>query len=373
MGSLLFQETKTSRNHAAMQTPPNLQNRAQFAPVELSGAYQGGGYTNGPINTGFRHELAENTMPQIVQQISHYTPLSFSPFSIPTDSDSLSSGFPYGPRLAQLRITREQWHQFSLEVVNTAKLSFSEDAAAWATGVGTGAASSAFLLVFGPAVGYYTGKAVHKKTVVKKVKEKLAQDGDLRNVLRRWNEGSFREKGIQVWMEAPSEQVAVDVQLGMSNRDVEREAKRLARRFRIVVQPFDPRNAPLGQTGWEREQSPVSSAISHPGQSPEQISQGQGWNQSQAPTKPYMAPAQQSQLGWGNQQPLGHDGRPMGMVQELPAPHVQHGWANQQLDGKRMGTAQDLPGTPGGPFIAELDGGDFQRPPELPPKLPPKV
>jgi hypothetical protein len=249
-----------------------------------------------------------------LQQISHYTPLSFSPFSIPTDSDSLSSGFPYGPRLAQLRITREQWQQLSLEVVNTAKLSFSEDAAAWATGVGTGAASSAFLLVFGPAVGYYTGKAVHKRTVVKKVKEKLAQDGDLRNVLRRWNEGSFREKGTQVWMEAPSEQVAVDVQPGVSSRDVEREAKKLARRFRIVVQPFDPRNAPLGQTGWESGQSPVSPAISLPGQNPEQISQGQGWNQSQAPTKPYMALVQQSQLGWGNQQPLGHDGRPIGMV-----------------------------------------------------------
>ena len=43
---------------------------------------------------------------------------------------------------------------------------------------------------------YRQGKAVHKKTVVKEVKEKLAQDGDLRNVLRRWNESSFREKGI---------------------------------------------------------------------------------------------------------------------------------------------------------------------------------
>jgi hypothetical protein len=65
-----------------------------------------------------------------------------------------------------------------------------------------------------PQIGCYTGKAVHKKTAVRKVKEKLAQDGDLRNVLRRWNEGSFREKGIQVLMEAPSEQVAVDVQPG---------------------------------------------------------------------------------------------------------------------------------------------------------------
>ncbi len=181
-------------------------------------------------------------------------------------------------------------------------------------------------------------------------------------------------------MEAPSEQVAVDVQPGMSSCDVEREAKKLAKRFRIVVQPFDPRNAPLGQTRWESEQNPMSPVISHSGQSPEQISQGQGWNQSQVPTKPYTASVQQIQLDWGNQQPHGYDGGPMGMVQELPVPptkpytaHVHHGWANQQPDGKHLGTAQDLLGTIGEPFIAELDGGDFQRPPELPPKLPPKV
>jgi Domain of unknown function (DUF4646) len=334
-------------------------------------------------NKHSRHELVEQTTPQIAQRISQYTALSFTPFSIPTDTDSLSSGFPYTQRLDRLRITRDQWHQFSLEVVNAAKLSFSEDAAAWATGVGTGAASSAFLLVFGPAVGYYTGKAVHKKTVVKKVKEKLAQDGDLRNVLRRWNEGSFRERGIQVWMEAPSEQVAVDAQPGMSSRDMEKEVKKMQRRFRIVVQPFDPRSAPLGQGSWGSEQSPVSPGSSHPVHSSVQMAQGQGWASNQAPVKPYMAPSQQSQSGSVNQQLLGHDGKPMGMVQELPgstgksytAP-VQQGWGNQQtaqLDGKQTEMVQELPGTLGRPFIAELDGGDFQQPPELPPKVPPKL
>lgn len=43
-----------------------------------------------------------------------------------------------------------------------------------------------------------------------------------------------------------------------------------------MVQPFDPRNAPFGQTGWESEQSPVSTVISHPDLSPEHISQGAG-------------------------------------------------------------------------------------------------
>jgi hypothetical protein len=344
----------------------NPQHPAQHAPVELPGQYQGGGNPNGPSNTGLyiplkpkynptanissRHELAEQTNPQIAQQISHYTPLSFLPFSIPTGSDSLSSGFPYNQRLSQLRVTHDQWHQFSLEVVNAAKLSFSEDAAAWATGVGTGAASSAFLLVFGPVVGYYTGKSVHKKTVVKKVKEKLAQDGELRNVLRRWNEGAFRERGVQVWMEAPTEEVVLNVQPGMSQADIQKEAQKLAKRFRIVVLPYDPRNAPVGQN-----MSPVSPLNSQyglwgSGQSPVQTAPAQGWGPNQAPMKPYMAPMQQGQEYWGNQQQLRHDGKPVAMVQELPD-------------------------APAGPFIAELDAGTgtTQSPPGIPPKIPPKV
>jgi hypothetical protein len=351
-------------NTKAQETPTDLQILACTSPQSPIP------YTT---NKCSRHELAEQTTPQIAQQISQYTPLSFPPFSIPTDTDSLSSGFPYTQRLSQLRITRDQWHQFSLEAVNAAKLTFREDAAAWATGVGTGAASSAFLLVFGPAVGYYTGKAVHKKTVIKKVKEKLAQDGELRNVLRSWNEGSFLERGVQVWLEAPSEEAAVDVQPGMSRKDVEKEAKRLARRFRIVVQPYDPRSAPLGQGSWGSGQSPVSLGSGH---------QGEGWGAEQVPVKPYPAPVQHNHAGWGNQQAVGHGGNPM--VQELPGPPTkpymtppQQTWGNQQptqLGGQQVEMAQELPGL-AAPFIAELDGGNgnFQRPPEIPPNDPPKV
>ena len=74
-----------------------------------------------------------------------------------------------------------------------------------------------------------------------------------------------------------------------------------------------------------------------------------------------MATVHQIQLGWGSQQPLGHDGRPMSMVQEL---YNLAGQMNS-CEGKQIVKAQDLPRTPGGPFIAELDGGDFQWPPEL--------
>jgi len=226
------------------------------------------------------------------------------------------------------------------------------------------------LLVFGPAVGYYTGKSVHKKAVIKKVREQLAQDGVLRNVLRTWNEGAFRERGIQVWLEAPHDDSAVDINLDMSRR--EKEERKLARSFKIIVQPDDPSCAPLGMS-LGSGQSPVS-PISQQGQ----------WSAasspSQASVKPYMGPVQQAQGGWGNQQPQGYSGKPM--VQELPGAYSQpygasspQGWRNQQYfppDGKQMGMVQELPGS--GPFIAELDAGvgTFQSPPEAPPKVPPK-
>ena len=95
---------------------------------------------------------------------------NWSQFSIATNNDSLSSGFPYSERLLGLGIPPPQWHDFTVEVANAAKLTKTEDMKAWITGVGTGAASSAFLLVFGPPIGYYIGKSIHKKTVVKKVR-----------------------------------------------------------------------------------------------------------------------------------------------------------------------------------------------------------
>jgi hypothetical protein len=139
-----------------------------------------------------------------------------------------------------------------------------------------------------------------------------------------------------VWMEAPSEQVIVDVLPGMSSRDAEKEAKKLARRFRIVVQPFDSRSVPSREGSWGNKESPVS---------PGSLHHGQGRAPNQTPVKPYMAPLQQA---WGYQQ-------------------------TAQLDGKHTEMVQELPGPLAAPFIAELDSGDFQRPPELPLKVPPKV
>lgn len=77
------------------------------------------------------------------------------------------------PTIVQPTNEPRQWLNFTNEIVEGAKLTASEDAAAWSAGTSVGAVSSTFLLVFGPPIGYYVGKAVHKKTVVNKVKERM--------------------------------------------------------------------------------------------------------------------------------------------------------------------------------------------------------
>jgi len=76
-------------------------------------------------------------------------------------------------------------------VVHSSKVSVMEDFAAWTTGVTTGTLTSPLTLVFAPFVGYYAGRAIHRKTVVNKVKERLERDGDIRSVLQYVNPPSL--------------------------------------------------------------------------------------------------------------------------------------------------------------------------------------
>ena len=124
--------------------------------------------------------------------------------------------------------------------------------------------------MFAPVVGYYTGRSIHRKTVVKKVKEKLAnQEGDLLSVLKVWNEGLFRERGMEVWLETPTDEgnILVDIPFGTDPRDIGKLAKKQARRFRIVVMPVPVGNrasvvsdvsavSPVGEEGkWNYQPS----------------------------------------------------------------------------------------------------------------------
>ncbi|KAG9233842.1 hypothetical protein BJ875DRAFT_463137 [Amylocarpus encephaloides] len=147
---------------------------------------------------------------------------SWTKFMIPTKTESLSSGFPYDERLAALRISHENWFQFSSSIVKASKLTAKEDFAAWTTGITTGTLSSPFLLVFAPMVGIWAGKKVHRKTLQSNVEEKLTGDGDLRSILRNWNEHEFSKNGFQAWLEVPST-----------------TGKNSSKRFSILIVPDD--------------------------------------------------------------------------------------------------------------------------------------
>jgi hypothetical protein len=129
--------------------------------------------------------------------------------------------------------------------VNAAKLSVTEDFAAWTTGVTTGTLSSGLILVFGPVAGYYAGRAVHRKTVIKTVKARLDRDGDIRSVLRRWNEQKFSPRGFQAWLELPVESSEIKLETTPKSEEKPKKqrkaekkiATKIAKRFRIAIIP----------------------------------------------------------------------------------------------------------------------------------------
>ena len=190
----------------------------------------------------------QNIVPQHqrTQVVRESAASSWSRFAIPTKNMSLSSGFPFHPRLYDLKITHDQWHLFSSDIVNTSKISPTEDHLAWTTGVATGTITSPFLLILSPWAGYISARAVHRKTVQKTVKEKLQQEGDLRSILRRWNEETFMPMGFQAWLELPldpgelhKEYYVDEMFKNKGPKDQRKAAKEAAKRFRIIIIPND--------------------------------------------------------------------------------------------------------------------------------------
>jgi hypothetical protein len=170
---------------------------------------------------------------------------TWSRFEIPTKNESLSSGFPFHPRLYDLKITHDQWHLFSSDIVAASKLSAVQDYLAWTAGITVGTLTTPLLLVFSPWIGYISGRAVHRKTIQNNVKEKLLEEGDLRSILRRWNE-TFMQKGFQAWLELPQDprelhkEYQFDETLEKKGpRYQKKAAKKAAKRFRIIIMPND--------------------------------------------------------------------------------------------------------------------------------------
>ncbi len=134
-------------------------------------------------------------------------------------------------------------------------MSITDDYLAWTTGITAGTLASPFLLVLGPVVGYYSGRKIHRRTVVKTVKERLLEEGDLRSVLRRWNEQTFMQKGFQAWLELPRDpgelhkEYHIDETLvDKKPKDQKKAAKKAARRFRTIIMPNDDAASTTGQS-----------------------------------------------------------------------------------------------------------------------------
>ena len=89
------------------------------------------------------------------------------------------------------------WAQFSDEIGQATKLSITQQSLAWTSGIGVGLVSVAAVPPFGAAAGVFAGKAVYDKSILSKVKQGLG-GGKLGEVLNRWNDQCWREKGVIV-------------------------------------------------------------------------------------------------------------------------------------------------------------------------------
>jgi hypothetical protein len=256
---------------------PNFQQNANFQ--QYPNVQQNPNFQQGPSS----QQIPSQQISPISMQKPHSQlmgpPRQRSPwqrFVVPSNSDSISSSFPFHPQLYNLQVTHDEWHQFTSEIVHAAKLSASEDAAAWAAGVTTGAASSAFLLIFGPAVGYYTGKAIHKRTVAKKVKERLLEDGDIRAVLNKWNQGTFKWRGFRVWLEWPTDFMGVIPKdfkqiIPGALKSKPSEEKKQEQKFKLMVFPTSENEAPFSDALCSQEQPGLVEAPSEAPQRPVEL------------------------------------------------------------------------------------------------------
>lgn len=150
----------------------------------------------------------------------------------------------------------------------------------------------------------------------------------------------FKERGLQAWLEPPTENMAeilVEVPPGASQKDVEQIAKRQARRFRVVIMPYDPANQALGS-----HQSPISPASSPQG----------GWTANQSPTSPANGQVLYSQASWDAQKNQQRPIQQNQAFQPMVPPKVP-------LEG-----AYEMPVGDARPVVSELDGS-APLPPEL--------
>ena len=161
--------------------------------------------------------------------------------TIPTKRYPLSSGFPYHPAVFGLGIPPDTWARFSDEIVQATKLSLTQQSLAWTSGISVGLVSVAAVPPFGAAAGVFAGKAVYDKTVLNNVKNGLEQ-GKLGEVLKRWNEDCWREKGVRAKLvvkqnkQAPRKKGTTSGTEGEKKKDKKKDQRQGAGRFELVLE-----------------------------------------------------------------------------------------------------------------------------------------
>ncbi|KAK4495087.1 hypothetical protein PRZ48_013414 [Zasmidium cellare] len=157
-----------------------------------------------------------------------------------TKGSSLSSGFAYHPALVDMQVHPTRWDEFSSQVVESTKLSFGDNANAWATGI------LSFTIFPHP---WHIGRNQSRRLQEKRVKTGLsdASEGALGDVLRNWNDGYFQERGLVARLELSEEAMKSPDQQsslisGEAHWHLKKEARdrhRQERKFVIVVAKLD--------------------------------------------------------------------------------------------------------------------------------------
>lgn len=139
---------------------------------------------------------------------------------VPSKCEYVTSGFAYPSILANCGVSKNQWNQFTQEVMQEAKLSYRQ----WTTIIGKGLG---VLAIGGVMVGFlsaFPAIIVIRKARRNREEQNLitaAGTSELSRTVDFWNATFFQQRGILIRVDLPSDVLAdLDVSTGQTFRDL---------------------------------------------------------------------------------------------------------------------------------------------------------
>ncbi|KAM3070192.1 hypothetical protein ACMFMG_003769 [Clarireedia jacksonii] len=155
------------------------------------------------------------------------------PATVFTKNDALSSGFPFLPKLNKYGFSEREWTEFNhalLEAADVAKIG-------------------------------RLGWVMKKDKICTRIRKDLQYGGDIKSFLAKWNKG-FRKRGFMVLFELPSDTPMIEP--GATPEEI-KQAKKDAKRFRLIVQPGNTSSASIYSRGSMAESMSREGAVKkHP-------------------------------------------------------------------------------------------------------------